>query len=479
MNVMRWPFLLMVLTFGACRAGAQSGPSPEVVRQAGNDQEDLRAGAVRIQEALAALKAELQEFIPEDLAVLERPTSQLEALARTELSQAEKLLQSAEQETNVVRRVQLLKAARASQEVVERRLQEIWKLLGAPLAAADLLRTVRDTARQQAVAQSEARRLAERPPADEETRKRQQALQREQERLAMVAGQINDQLANLNPAWTNRQLEADARAAAEALKAGDYARAEAEQAQTQAGLQALMKGLNPQAGEPQVDRLNQVRRELDVLANMQNSARDTMERGRHEEAQAEWERAAALAAALTPAASELSPATAEQLRQTGARTEALANALDAAPRGQPLSPQFGEVAKAALAATEKARSELGQTLARLAPTTGNKTLGKSARAMTAPAPGATPTAGQAPSAQRTASEGPSRQAQGGGLGESEGEVASSGGSIDHAQVLPGLNPHEREAAAQLQFVRPPAEFAPEVGQYFKNLAEGVTPGKRD
>lgn len=472
-------------TIAACCATAwgQMLPDPEAVRQAGDDQADLRAGAARIQDNLAALKAAMQEFVPDEVAVVDRPTIQLEALTRSELQQAEKYLQAAESESNAVRRAQLLQAARSSQAVIEQRLDDIWKQLGAPLAVADLLKTVRETARQQSVAQSEARRLAVRPDADEETRKRQQALQREQERLAMVAGQINDQLEKLNPAWTNRQLEADARGAAEALKAGDHPRAQAEQAQALATLQALMKRLNPQAGKPDLDRLQYVQRDLDVLANMQKSADVNMERGRTREALAELERAAALAAAVTPAASELSPAAAEQVKETGARTEAMANALSAAARsGQPVPPQFAEVAKAAAAATEKARSELAQTMAGQSPSAGNKTLGQSATAIGTPAPGRPDSgmpAGASPSSQPTASEGPSRQAQGGGLGESEGAVASSGGAIRSAQVVSGLNPSERAAAAQLQSVHPPAEFAPEVGQYFKNLAEGVTPGNSD
>ena len=474
---------MLTATIAACCATAwgQAQPWPEAVRQAGDEQEALRVSAVKIQDDLAALKAAMKEFIPDEVAVVDRPTSQIEALARSDLQQAETYLQAAEGESNAVRRAQLLQAARSSQAVIEQRLQDIWRQLGAPLAAADLLKTVRETARQQSVAQSEARRLAARPDADEEVRKRQQALQREQERLAQVAGQINDQLEKLNPAWTNRQLEADARAAAQALKAGDHAQAQAEQAQTLASLQALMKGLNPQAGKPDLDRLQYLRRDLDVLANMQNSADVQRERGRTKEALAELERAASLAAAMTPAASELSPASAERLKETSARTEAMANALAAAAhRGQPVPPQFAEAAKAAAAATENARKELEQTMARLAPPAGSKSLGKSATAMGTPAPGGSnqgESAGNTPSSQRTASEGPSRQAQGGGLGESEGEVASSGGEIKNAQSATGLNPREREAAAQLQSVHPPAEFAPEVGQYFKNLAEGVTPGE--
>ncbi len=54
------------------------------------------------------------------------------------------------------------------------------------------------------------------------------------------------------------------------------------------------------------------------------------------------------------------------------------------------------------------------------------------------------------------------------------EVASWGAAGSDAQVVGGLSPRDREAAAQLQAVKPPPEFAPAVRQYYKNLAEDVT-----
>ena len=55
-----------------------------------------------------------------------------------------------------------------------------------------------------------------------------------------------------------------------------------------------------------------------------------------------------------------------------------------------------------------------------------------------------------------------------------GEMASSGDAGSDAQTVGGLSPRDREAAAQLQAVKPPPEFAPAVRQYYKNLAENVT-----
>lgn len=62
--------------------------------------------------------------------------------------------------------------------------------------------------------------------------------------------------------------------------------------------------------------------------------------------------------------------------------------------------------------------------------------------------------------------------QGGELNLSE--VANSGAVGVDAQTVAGLSPRDREAAAQLQAVKPPPEFAPAVRQYYKNLADNVT-----
>lgn len=479
MNANYIRFLAAIVAVAGVTALGQTGP----VHEAAVEQEALRQSTGAIRDDLRALKSEMQEYIPDDVAVVDQPARQMDALAQRELLQATKLMQAAEGETNDARRIQWLNAAQSNQVAAEQRLEEIWKQLGAPVAAADLLKTVRDTARQQAVAQSEARRLATRPDADEAVRNRRNALQREQERLAMVAGQIDSQLENTSQDAVNHRVEEEARAAAEALKAGDFAKADAEQAKTLESLQEIMNGLDPEGGAPDLDRLRDLRREMDVLANMQSSASRSLESGNTKETLAELERAASLAAALTPAASDLSPPTADRLKETGARTEALANALAAASRnGTPAPAQFAEAARAAAAATESARSELGQAIARGSPHAAAQGLGKSATAINSSAqggPGRSKDAGNNPSAQRSSAKGPSQSAQGGGLGESSGDLANAGVAAKSGQAVSGLSPHDRDAAAQLQSITPPAEFAPEVGQYFKNLAEGVTPGSSD
>lgn len=65
----------------------------------------------------------------------------------------------------------------------------------------------------------------------------------------------------------------------------------------------------------------------------------------------------------------------------------------------------------------------------------------------------------------------------GGGGKSGDFLAGAGAAGGPAQVVNGLSPHDRDAIAQLQNEKPPAEYVSEVQQYYKNIADAVVPGK--
>ena len=68
----------------------------------------------------------------------------------------------------------------------------------------------------------------------------------------------------------------------------------------------------------------------------------------------------------------------------------------------------------------------------------------------------------------------SGQVAGGGAPGGLSLVAGFGAANSSpVQVLTGLNPHDRTAVAGLQNEKPPRQFAPEVQQYYKNLADGA------
>ncbi|MBA3960374.1 MAG: hypothetical protein H0X40_00535 [Chthoniobacterales bacterium] len=65
----------------------------------------------------------------------------------------------------------------------------------------------------------------------------------------------------------------------------------------------------------------------------------------------------------------------------------------------------------------------------------------------------------------------------GGGGKSGDFLKGAGAAGGPAEVVSGLSPHERDAIAQLQNEKPPAEYRAEVQQYYKNIADGVVPEK--
>lgn len=77
-------------------------------------------------------------------------------------------------------------------------------------------------------------------------------------------------------------------------------------------------------------------------------------------------------------------------------------------------------------------------------------------------------------AEKQEEKGVNPQSQGNGTGGPSGDnLAGAGGVGGPAQVVEGLTPKDRDAVASLQEEKPPREFAPDVQQYYKNVADGV------
>ena len=80
--------------------------------------------------------------------------------------------------------------------------------------------------------------------------------------------------------------------------------------------------------------------------------------------------------------------------------------------------------------------------------------------------------GNDPGPRQTVGGTPQGQGNGGG-GKSGDNLAGSGNSAERLAPVSGLTPKDREAVAQLQTEKPPAEFLSEVQQYYKNIADGA------
>jgi len=65
----------------------------------------------------------------------------------------------------------------------------------------------------------------------------------------------------------------------------------------------------------------------------------------------------------------------------------------------------------------------------------------------------------------------------GGAGPTGDDLAGAGAQGGKAEVIDGLTPKDRDAVAALQTEKPPREYAPEVQQYYKNIADGVGMGQ--
>ena len=172
------------------------------------------------------------------------------------------------------------------------------------------------------------------------------------------------------------------------------------------------------------------------------------------------------------------------------QTAAAANALNAAKQAaQTAQAQAAQAAPDAAKALDQAAKDLAQADQNAAQTNSDAAQAKAESAGAAmaeakgalakamgqmpgmPGPGMGPGTGVTPGAAPGAND-PNSKGNGGGGGGGD-DLAGSGADSGPVQVMEGLNPKDRDAIAQLQKEKPPAEFAPEVQQYYKNIADGA------
>jgi hypothetical protein len=160
------------------------------------------------------------------------------------------------------------------------------------------------------------------------------------------------------------------------------------------------------------------------------------------------------AAAQAAAKAGAPPETAADLQQAA---QAMAEAQKGAAEGK---------AAQAQAAAQAAQQALGQAKAEL---------GGAQQAMAAKA-GAAQASKAGNAAGERQEEGGVPEGQGNGGGGKTGDFLKGAGAAGEApQVVSGLSPHDRDAISQLQNEKPPADYAAEVQQYYKNIADAVAP----
>ena len=200
------------------------------------------------------------------------------------------------------------------------------------------------------------------------------------------------------------------------------AQAEAQLAQASQGLAQVQPNLN--SDKTSADAVNQLDAVKQEMAAAQRAAQQAGA-------------PAAAAAALAQAAQDINQAQADaagvQLPQAGAAAQAAQQAMA----------QAGQAMNAARQAPAQ------QAMAALASKAGND-------------PG------------KPQNDGGTPQGQGNGGGGKSGDfLAGAGASAGPLEPVSGLSPHDRAAVTQLQAEKPPPEFASEVQQYYKNIADGA------
>lgn len=460
--------ILLPLFLFACLVEAHSQASIGNAANASGAQESLLETSKEIHAQLTDLRDEMTVFLPERAGELAASGEKLQNLLRGEMANAAQRLRAASVASDASTRQTALNQAHRDQSTVENALDSIWSEMGgspnpdriASKALAEAVKTIREIARRQSVVGMETKRLSSNPDKGH-----LQRLAGEQQHFAIVAEQLASKLEGNEQA---RSLADQAKVASKAMQQGDFDSASIGQQKVLRAMQDLAKTLDPEQGEPDLDRLRQLKREFDGVANMQNDAARHLAAGNMKSASEEQDRAAMVAASLAPAIEECSPAARDSLQQALATME---KAADAIARGdQSDASKFSASTSELLADVAK---EMGKQIAGMdsssspaAKAQAAQKIGQSAKA--------TPGSGGDPQ-KPSGNGGPPGSGMGGGLGKSAGDLKSSGKSAETAQTISRLDPAERAAAAQLQAVKPPPEFSEDVGQYFKNLADGVSP----
>ncbi len=281
---------------------------------------------------------------------------------------------------------------------------------------------------------------------------------------------------------------AQVQAAAPGAPAANPAQAQALQAQVDALQQRALPVASPEAEKALADAATALRQpgQAGAQAAAQQLAQAAQDMAKQQAsqqatAQAEAQMAQAGQALAQAEANMASPKTsAEAVNEMNAVRQDLANAQAAAAKaGAPAAAQaaLAEAAKdAAQAQGDAAGVQLPQ--AQAAAQSAQVAMAQAGQGMGQPQPqpqAQGPMVSKAGNGEgKRSGEGGTAQGQGNGGGGKSGDfLAGAGASAEVLGPVSGLNPQDRAAVTQLQTEKPPADFAPEVQQYYKNIADGV------
>lgn len=316
----------------------------------------------------------------------------------------------------------------------------------------------------QALKDQIARMEANRPQTPQQLAQQLEQLQRD---VAMAAMQQN-QLANQpvpNPAqqktmqdavnnFQQRALEIAPEAAKTLGEAASQLNNPAPEAQKEAA-QKLAEAARELAQQKQeAAQLAAAEQQLEKAEELAEKAQEKLEKNDTAGAANDLAAAQQQAEAAQKNAEQAAPEAAQQAAQAN---QELGQAAQKSAQKDGQSAQ--DKAQAAQEAIAQAQQNLAQAMAQ---TPGMKHMAKDMGAGDQVTQNDPNQKGQAPQSQANGNGGPS--------GDNLKGAGDKGGPVE---VLDGLTPEERAAVAQLQEEKPPREFAPEVQQYFKNIADGA------
>lgn len=221
-----------------------------------------------------------------------------------------------------------------------------------------------------------------------------------------------------------------------------------EQAQAANQLAEAARELAKQSGD--IQALAMAQDQLETAQNLTEQAQNHLAANETAQAANDLNAAQILAEAAQQAANQAAPEAAQAMGRA-------AQNLDQADQNaaQRKSQNAQTQAQAAAAAMSQAAEALAQRMSQI--------------------PGMGPAGAGTQISTANQGRGQNPQSQGnGGSGPSGDNLAGAGAEGSPVEVLTGLTEEERKAVTQLQSESPPREFIPEVQQYFKNIADGVS-----
>ena len=292
-----------------------------------------------------------------------------------------------------------------------------------------------------------------------------------------TAGELAAELDKLQ-----REVSAAAMEQAQAAKQPQALPAQQQAMQARANaFQQRALPISPAASQMLGDAANQVSNptpesQAAAAQTLADAAKELLEQRKEVAALAAAEAALAKAQELTDKAKQDL-----ENKQTAAAANALNAAKQAADAAQKNAAQASPEAAEALGqaaqdlaqadqAAAQTNTEAAQAKSGSAEAAMDKAQGALAQAM-AQTPGMPGMPGMGPGTS-PGQDDPNSKGNGGGGGGGD-NLAGSGADGEPVRVIQGLNAKERDAIAQFQKEKPPAEFGTEVQQYYKNIADGA------